>query len=230
MQWKKTCKKIWHFVWKEDSFLSWVVNIILAFVLIKFVVYPALGWMLGTSYPVVAVVSGSMEHKLVHPCSSIDSFGQCSAFDKNSYEICGKRLDKKSSGGFDIYWELCGDWYLERNLTKGEFIEFPFKNGFNTGDIIVLKGIAPKDIRVGQVIVFQTPYRADPIIHRVVDIEQNNNYYIYGTKGDHNAGKGDVDRNIPEQAVIGRAYFRIPFLGYVKIAFMKLVYGIISLF
>ena len=55
-------KRLWNFIWKEDSLLSWVVNIILAFVIVKFIIYPGLGFILGTSYPVVAVVSGSMEH------------------------------------------------------------------------------------------------------------------------------------------------------------------------
>jgi len=57
-----TFKKIWHFIWEEDSLLSWIVNIILAFIIIKFLLYPGLGLMLGTSYPIVAVVSSSMEH------------------------------------------------------------------------------------------------------------------------------------------------------------------------
>ena len=52
--------KIWYFVWEEDSVLSWAVNIVLAFFLIKYLVYPGLGLALGTTHPVVAVVSGSM--------------------------------------------------------------------------------------------------------------------------------------------------------------------------
>jgi signal peptidase I len=59
---KKLWKKVWYFVWEDNSVWSWIVNIILAFVLIKFVVYPGLGFVLTTSHPVVAVVSGSMEH------------------------------------------------------------------------------------------------------------------------------------------------------------------------
>jgi len=55
-------KKFWYFVWHEDSLASWIVNVILAFVLIKFLIYPVLGLFFGTSYPIVAVVSESMEH------------------------------------------------------------------------------------------------------------------------------------------------------------------------
>jgi len=55
-------KKTWNFIWKDDSLLSWIVNLILAFIIVKFLVYPGLGLLLGTSLPVVAVVSSSMEH------------------------------------------------------------------------------------------------------------------------------------------------------------------------
>src|SRR3990172_8411162 len=60
---KTLLKKFWHFIWEEDSLLSWAVTIILAFLLIKFIVYPGLGLVLGTSFPVVAVVSDSMTHQ-----------------------------------------------------------------------------------------------------------------------------------------------------------------------
>ncbi|MBI5391816.1 hypothetical protein HZB00_02320 [Candidatus Woesearchaeota archaeon] len=59
---RKKLKRLWHFIWEEDSFASWVVNVLLAFILVKFVIYPGLGFLLGTQFPVVAVVSGSMEH------------------------------------------------------------------------------------------------------------------------------------------------------------------------
>jgi signal peptidase I len=60
----KILKKTWHFIWEDDSALSWIVNIILAIILIKFIVYPGLGLAFGTNYPIVAVVSDSMEHKM----------------------------------------------------------------------------------------------------------------------------------------------------------------------
>jgi len=62
MKGKLTWKKVWHFIWHDDSMLSWIVNIILAFILIKYIIYPGLGLVFSTEYPVVAVVSNSMEH------------------------------------------------------------------------------------------------------------------------------------------------------------------------
>ena len=61
---KTDIRKIWYFIWEDNSIWSWIVNVILAFVLIKFIVYPGLGFLLTTSHPVVAVVSESMEHNL----------------------------------------------------------------------------------------------------------------------------------------------------------------------
>lgn len=62
MEIKQKLKKFWKFIWEDDSLLSWIINVILAFIIVKFIIYPLLGLLLGTSYPVVAVVSSSMEH------------------------------------------------------------------------------------------------------------------------------------------------------------------------
>src|SRR3989338_3213282 len=119
---KKILKKTWHFIWEDNSIWSWIVNVILAFILIKFIVFPGLGFMLSTTHPVVAVVSSSMEH------------------------------DKQ----FEQWWDERGRWYEARNITSGIFSTFPFKEGFNRGDIMVLYGKKTKDIKRGDVIVFQS--------------------------------------------------------------------------
>ena len=59
---RKVLKRVWHFIWEDNSIWSWIANIAIAFILIKFIVYPSLGFFLSTSHPVVAVVSESMEH------------------------------------------------------------------------------------------------------------------------------------------------------------------------
>lgn len=187
---KKHLKKTWHFIWEDDSALSWIVNIILAFILIKFIVYPGLGFVFGTNYPVVAVVSGSMEH----------------------------------DGNFDAWWNPQKDFYLERNITKEEFEGFRFKNGFNTGDIMVLFGKAPEKIKVGDVIVFSTSARPDPIIHRVVNIFNESGVLSFQTKGDHNPDINYAvsEGRISKERYIGKAVFRIPYLGWIKIGAVNL--------
>ena len=61
-EFKKILKGIWYFIWEDNSIWSWLVNVVLAFILIKFIVYPGLGFLLATSHPIVAVVSESMVH------------------------------------------------------------------------------------------------------------------------------------------------------------------------
>lgn len=199
MKWKEAWKKTWHFLWKEDSLASWVVNIILAFIIIKFIIYPALGLILGTNLPVVAVISESMEHD--------------GGFDEwwNSPAIC-------SDNPFNTSRCTQAEWYKMRGIDEEEFSKFPFNNGFNKGDIMILKGVDAEKLKVGDIIVFQSGMNY-PIIHRVV--EKND---VIQTKGDHNQAqivntKLD-ERYVTSDELIGKAWFRIPWLGYVKIWFV----------
>lgn len=167
---------------------------IVAFVVIKFILYPGLGWMLGTPAPIVAVVSGSMEHE----------------------------------GNFDAFWseQMCcnaactqglvqGEYYENANISKSRFRSFSFVNGFNMGDIMVLA--SPDDAEVGDVLVYLVPGRPDPIIHRVIAMDEVNGQTQYWTKGDHNCDIGSFEKQIPEERVIGKAVWRVPLLGWVKI-------------
>lgn len=178
---------------------SWFVNIILAFLLIKFVVYPGLGLALQTSHPIVAVVSSSMEHD-----GDFDDWW-------NSAAICKDRTSCTQSE----YYETIG-------IDKEDFRDFRFRNGFNKGDIMILYRTKPDKIELGDVIVFNAD-RADPIIHRVIDVKVEDGMYIYQTKGDHNQGSFYFEAHIMETNYIGRSVLRLPFLGYIKIGFVKLL-------
>lgn len=204
-------KRIWHFVWNDNSVLSWVVNIALAFIIIKFLVYPGLGLVLSTGSPVVAVVSCSMEHKSTD-CGS-----------GTGYKLCGESFAMAQNMGFDSYWQACGRWYESRNITKDLFSQFSFSGGLGMGDLIILKGRKASDLNVGDVVVFNGN-RNEPIIHRVVDKRlPDDRGYVIGTKGDNNEEQIDYETSIQESRIVGKALFRIPFLGYVKIAFTNLL-------
>lgn len=211
MKLKQCLRKVWHFIWEDNSIWSWLVNVILAFVIIKFLVYPGLGLLLGTEYPIVAVISGSMDHSLADG------------------ELCGK-YPVNYDGKLDGFWRVCGEWYDQRGISYEEFREFPLKNGFKRGDLIVLKGREPKNINIGEVIVFQATNRnikPEPIIHRVVEKRKSDNTYILETKGDHNKAQINdfivKETSVNEERLLGRAWFRIPYLGYVKIIFVDLI-------
>ena len=143
--------------------------------------------------------------------------------------ICGQSFSEFPNG-FDSYWNICGYWYEDMNVTKEEFEEFPIHNGFNRGDIIVLWRADSTNTEVGDIIVFQGP-KPQPIIHRVVDTWTVENEigeleYFYHTKGDHNKDSfgGDMgELEISEDRIYGKALFKIPYLGWVKIGFAELI-------
>lgn len=222
---KKDLKRFWKFLWEDDSILSWCVNLLLAFIVIKFVIYPVLGLLFATNFPVVAVVSGSMEHGFT-PRAEFD--------DQVIYTYCSNKIQKQSSsinlkdyGSFNEFWDNCGEWYSRYNITKDQFRDFSFTNGFNKGDVMVLHGTKPEKIKVGDVIVFIGKSRPDPIIHRVVSSELRSDGMHFVTKGDHNEDSfsqiGEDD--ITEDMYLAKAVLKIPYLGWVKIWFSYVVNG-----
>ncbi len=185
-------RRVWHFIWHEDSLASWLVNIVLAFVIIKFLLYPGLGLVLGTQFPVVAVVSSSMEH---HPAD------------------------------FDAWWAANEDFYLARNITRFDFLTYPFRNGFSKGDIMILAGVDSATVARGQVIVYwsRKPY---PIIHRFIGNNPSEPALLM-SKGDNNPAMVQTfdlnEYRIAPDLVVGKAILRIPYLGYVKIWAVELL-------
>lgn len=125
---KRFLKKTWWFIWEEDSLLSWIVNIILAFVLIKFIVYPGLGFLLGTSYPIVAVVSGSMEHD--------GSFDDWWGVHENWYTR--NDISKEQFSGFSF----------KNGFDKGDIMILHGKDAIDVevGDVMVFKSNRPDPI------------------------------------------------------------------------------------
>ncbi len=205
-------KKAWRFIWEDNSIWSWILNIVLAFVLIKFVVYPGLGLLLDTSHPIVAVISTSMEH----------------------------------NSGFDEWWSSSEKNYGVMGISKSMFSTFSLKNGFDRGDIIILRGAEPENLKIGDIVVFTTKL-PEPVIHRAVGKWEENGKTYFQTMGDNydtnqkplvryeNAYGSKVsedtpgaikiidERKVAEDEIIGKAWFRIPFLGYAKILFAGLI-------
>jgi signal peptidase I len=221
-----TLRRIWHFIWEEDSVWSWIVNIILAFLIIKYIFYPGIGLILNTNYPIVAVISESMEHRIKPACMAVDSAHNCIQYYSGVYVLCNTTFTKAYPVDRDLFWRSCGQFYEERKISKEEFFRFPFANGFNKGDLIILKGKKPSDIRVGDVIVYSAG-NFEPIIHRVVSInissDGNSTRYYFTTKGDHNPESIIHDLNIPQEKILGVGVLRSPYLGSIKIWFFSYV-------
>jgi len=175
--------KLWHFLWHEDSWASFLTDALLIVLIGNFILYPGVGLLMGTEYPGVAVVSGSMDH---HDQS------------------------------FGAWWGEHANQYASYNLSESDFNEYSFKNGFSKGDILIVVG--EDEYEVGDVIVYSTSSREYPIIHRVVGKGLVN----YETKGDANSGQLAFEEEVRPSQIHGRAVFKIPYLGWLKVKAVEL--------
>ena len=90
----------------------------------------------------------------------------------------------------------------------------------NKGDLLFIQGVDPEDIQVGDVIVYDAHglwvgAPEDPIVHRVIDIDEDDDKLYFITKGDANDLKDKEP--VPENRVLGKVVGRIPYVGWVKI-------------
>ncbi|MHA1721436.1 MAG: signal peptidase I [Promethearchaeota archaeon] len=101
----------------------------------------------------------------------------------------------------------------------------------NVGDILVIEGKDPADIKNGTIILYDSRglwpnrYVEEPIVHRVVNkyLNDTDNKWYFITKGDNNDdtdppdGPFGTEIPIPEERVIGIVTMIIPKIGKVKI-------------
>jgi signal peptidase len=82
----------------------------------------------------------------------------------------------------------------------------------HTGSIIVIKPEAP--YKIDDVITFGKDTKKDvPTTHRIAEMRVEEGKYIYRTKGD--ANKTEDMSEVPENTVIGKVLFSIPFFGFI---------------
>ena len=83
---------------------------------------------------------------------------------------------------------------------------------YSVGDLLYVKPVEPEDVRVGDPITFVLNENLVVATHRVVDIDEENQFFI--TKGDANANADASPDFRPN--LIGVPKFHIPLLGYVS--------------
>lgn len=179
---RSALKDLWKFLWESDSPLSWVVDLILAFIIVKWIFFPLLSLIFASSLPMVVVESTSMLHEV----------------------------------NYNEFWDQLGGFYEEKGISKEEFESFSFKNGFDKGDIMVIKG--SKDYEIGDIIVFDSRVQATPIIHRIIA----KNGTMFSTKGDHNQYQLNYEKEIHKNQIIGKAVGKIPYFGWLKLFFVEM--------
>jgi len=191
MKLKEAWRKFWFMVWKDDSLKGWLFSIVFLFVFIKFIFFPFLSLLTGTALPLAIVESCSMYH------------------------------DGNILSDFDGWWQMHEEKYSGFAINKTEFREFKMKNGFNKGDILFVTGAKPKNLNVGDIIIFNRD-SGNPIIHRIVSIKEEDKSLIFSTKGDNNNGQLSVEKEISESQIVGKASLKVvPYLGWVKLIFFE---------
>ena len=126
---KNYLDKLWFLLWKDDSFKGWIFSIIFLFIFIKFIFFPSLSLVTGTSLPLAIVESCSMYHK-------------------------GNLFSN-----FDSWWERHEEKYSGFIINDLDFKNFPLENGFNKGDILFIVKANPEKLKQGDVIIFNAGQR-----------------------------------------------------------------------
>lgn len=111
-------KKFWKYL-KKDSLDSWVVSLVLIFILIKFILFPLLSFTTGSSLPLVVVESCSMYH-----ASTFDTWwdGNGQWYEKSDI----KKSDFETFG-------------FKNGLNKGDVILVWGRGDYKLGDIIIFQ-------------------------------------------------------------------------------------------
>jgi len=82
----------------------------------------------------------------------------------------------------------------------------------HTGSVIIIKPEAR--YKIGDVITFGKDTKKDvPTTHRIKEMRAEEGKYVYRTKGD--ANKSEDVSEVPENTVIGKVLFSVPFVGFV---------------
>lgn len=98
---------------------------------------------------------------------------------------------------------------------------------FATGDLIVIKKVAVKDLKVGDTITFYAEHSDELVVtHKIVGTMEQNNLSYFITQGT-NVDSPDEEPVHP-QNVVGRYEFRISKLGYI-LNFLKQPLGYICM-
>lgn len=97
---------------------------------------------------------------------------------------------------------------------------------FKTGDAVVLKEVHPKEIKVGQVIIFRDPEDHNHfIIHRVLAVEDTGHARLFITKGDNNPVPDPLKTSSGD--IVGSVALKLPGFG-VLLGFISSPRGYLS--
>jgi signal peptidase I len=188
---KKPWDKLWFLIWKDDSFKGWVFSILFIFIFIKFIFFPTLGFLTGTSLPLAIVESCSMYH------------------------------DGNLFSNSDSWWERHEEKYSEFRINDLDFKEFIFQDGFNKGDILLIVKAKPEKLEEGDVIIFDSNQRNPIIHRIINTEEKDGERIFStigdNNNGQLNFEKSITQDKLVGKAVFKVA----PYFGWVKLIFYE---------
>ncbi len=188
---KNFFRKFWFLLWRDNSLKGWIFSIIFIFIFIKFIFFPGLSLLTGTSLPLAIVESCSMYHK-------------------------GNLFSD-----YDEWWERHDNKYSQLEIEESKFKEFIFKNGFNKGDILFIIGSNPEKLKIGDVIVFDAQQNNPIIHRIIDIKIQNENYIFStigdNNHGQLTFEKSIQEEEIMGKAVFKIA----PYIGWIKLIFYE---------
>lgn len=188
---KSFWKKFWFLIWKDDSFKGWIFSILFIFIFIKFIFFPTLGFITGTSLPLAIVESCSMYH------------------------------DGNLFSDSDAWWDRHERKYAFFLINSLDFQEFPFQKGFNKGDILLIIRAKPENLEEGDVIIFNSNQKNPVIHRIIDVREEDGKRVFAtigdNNRGQLSFEKSITQNQLVGKAVIKVA----PYFGWVKLIFYE---------
>jgi hypothetical protein len=111
-------KKFWKFL-QKDTWPSWIVSLLLLVIIIRFIFFPALSFITGSTLPLVVIESCSLYHE-----SSFDNW-----WDSNSGWYKSNGISKSEFSSFPF----------KNGMNKGDIIFVWGRSGYDIGEIIIFK-------------------------------------------------------------------------------------------
>ena len=182
-------KKFWFLLWRDNSVKGWVFSIIFLFLFIKFIFFPGLSLVTGTSLPLAIVESCSMYHQ------------------------------GGSFSNFDSWWQTHEEKYSGFSIDEETFREFQLKKGFNKGDILLIIRANPEKIKIGDIIIFEASQQNPIIHRVVQIKETENGKIFSTIGDNNNGQLSFEKQITAAQLVGKTAIKLAPYAGWIKLVF-----------
>ncbi len=192
---KKEARKYWNKFW----FLLWKDDSFKGWLFSVIIIFVFIKFIF---FPILSIVTGT-----ALPLAIVES--------------CSMYHDGNLISNNDEWFNRHETKYSEFEINKEKFKEFWFKKGLNKGDILFVIGTKAEKINLGDVIIFNAAQN-NPIIHRIIDIKEENGEIIFSTIGDNNNGQLQFEKRINANQIVGKPIIKFaPYIGWIKLIFFE---------